>query len=61
MNPSEPLRHWINDFVFESEFIKSSRTYFYTSYPNPEDIHNHQHNVHPNEGGQFGFGIELKF
>lgn len=62
MNPSEPLRNWINDTVFEREFIKSSRTYIYTRYPRdfPESGFHHDSDRY-NMGGQIGIGIEFKF
>lgn len=59
MNPSEPIRKWINDSVFESEFLKSSRTYIYTRYPNQmsHDAHTNQHH----SSGEIGIGIEFRF
>lgn len=65
MNPSEPLRRWINDSFFESEFLKDSRTYFYLQHPNYQsDYFNHSYDEHEamiNRGPQIGFGIEFRF
>lgn len=57
-DPSKPMREWMNDKVFQSTFLKKSRTFFYTKSPILDGGGTHPQMLNDS---QFGVGIEFKF